>query len=286
MNAPSRPVVRWHGGKWLLAPWIIDHFPKHRCYVEPFGGGGSVLLRKQRSHVEVWNDIDGEIVNLFEVLRSDRAKDLIRAVALTPYARVEFNRAYQPCDDSFERARRMVVRCAMGFGSGSNLENSSGFRSNSNRAGTGPANDWRNLPKGLSEVVDRLRGVVIENKDALDLMGQHDSPTTLHYCDPPYLHSTRDRKDARSRPRHQYSFEYSDDDHGRLIDFLHGVEGMVLISGYRSPLYDDLLADWHRLERDAHTGGERRVEVLWINPLAWDRLTAEHMPLFGETRTG
>src|SRR5690606_19105648 len=117
MTQPRRPVLRWHGGKWLLAPWIIEHFPAHRVYVEPFGGAGSVLMRKPRTYAEIWNDLDGEVVNIFRVLRSPDANRLVDALRLTPFSRQEFTGAYEPSSDPVERARRLVIRSFMGFGS-------------------------------------------------------------------------------------------------------------------------------------------------------------------------
>lgn len=274
---PTRPIMRWHGGKWLLAPWILSHFPEHRCYVEPFGGAGSVLVRKQRSDVEIWNDLDRDVVNLFEVLRSESASRLIDLVRLTPFSRAEFSKAYEPAECSIERARRLVVRCAMGFGGGASREKTSGFRANSSRSGPGPANDWRNYPDALELVVDRLRGVVVENRDALEVMRQHDSPTTLHYVDPPYLPETRDISDTRQKPRHTYSFEYTPDQHDTLLASLRELEGSVILSGYHSPQYDAQLPGWRRRERPAQTSGKSRIEVLWINPQACSLLDArEH----------
>ena len=104
----TRPLVRYHGGKWMLAPWIIAHFPPHRTYVEPFGGGGSVLLRKTRSYAEVYNDLGGEIVNLFRVARA-RGEELARLVELTPFARAEFAESYEPAEDELEEARRLIA---------------------------------------------------------------------------------------------------------------------------------------------------------------------------------
>ena len=195
----ARPLVRYHGGKWMLAPWVIAHFPEHRCYVEPFGGGGSVLLRKPRSYAEVYNDLGGEIVNLFRVARS-RGEELARLVELTPFARTEFAESYEPADDELEQARRTLVRSFMGFGSNS-LHQKSGFRANSNRSGTTPAHDWMNYPDALRMTIQRLRGVVIENRDAMACMLHHDSPQTLHYCDPPYVFSTR--TDAKADYQHE-----------------------------------------------------------------------------------
>jgi DNA adenine methylase len=254
--------LRWHGGKWLLAPWIISHFPRHRVYVEPFGGAASVLMRKPRSYAEVYNDLDRTVVGLFRVLRSDRAEELVRALRLTPFARDEFREAYQSCDDPVEAARRLVVRSFMGFGSNGHSR-CTGFRANSNRSGTTPAHDWDNYPDSLAQVIERLRGVTIENKDAREVMAQHDGPDTLHYIDPPYVFSTR------SDLSKDYAYELSDCEHADLLEFLRGLRGMVVLSGYASPFYDAALADWRRVERAALAdGAKKRIEVLWINPLA------------------
>lgn len=257
--APTRPIVRYHGGKWKLAPWIIEHFPSHKVYLEPFGGAASVLLRKERSYAEVYNDLDGDMVNLFRVAR-DHGDALLQRLRLTPFAREEFASAYEPTDDPVERARRTVVRAFMGFGGAAVTGKSTGFRSNSNRSGTTPAHDWANYPTALSAVIDRLQGVVLENRDAIGLLPTHDGPETLIYVDPPYVASTRDRGT-------DYRHELSDAQHRSLADALHAAEGMVVVSGYPCPLYDnDLYSDWYRVERMAFADGARaRVEVLWLN---------------------
>ena len=258
----SRPVLRWHGGKWLLAPWIMSHFPSHRVYVEPFGGAASVLIRKPRSYAEIYNDLDETVVNLFRVLRSDRAGELRDALALTPFARVEFVEAYGSVLCPVEAARRLIIRSFMGFGSNGH-NRSTGFRSNSNRSGTTPAHDWTNYPDALNAVIERLRGVVIENKDAMAVMATHDAPHTLHYVDPPYVFETR------ADLSKDYAHELTDDDHVRLLAFLRELDGMVILSGYPSPIYDAALPDWKRVERKALAdGAKERTEVLWINPAA------------------
>jgi len=264
-SAPSRPVLRYHGGKWRLAPWIIQHFPPHRVYVEPFGGAASVLMRKPRSYAEVYNDLDGEIVNLFRVLRSDRADELVRLLRLTPFARAEFVLSYERDDDPVEQARRTVVRSFMGFGSNAHNQ-ATGFRSNSNRSHTTPAHDWRNYPDAMETMVERLRGVVIEHRDAREVIAQHDSPETLHYVDPPYPFGTRNRGP-------DYAHEMSDDDHRALADVLRRAQGMVVLSGYACDLYDvELYPDWHRVEKAALADGARkRTEVLWLNEAAASR---------------
>src|SRR3954471_8601570 len=104
MSEPTRPVLRYHVGKWILAPWIISHFPSHRVYTEAFGGAASVLMRKPRSYGEVYNDLDGEIVNLFHVLRGPRAGELIASLRLTPFARIEFEESYETAADPVEQA--------------------------------------------------------------------------------------------------------------------------------------------------------------------------------------
>jgi DNA adenine methylase len=263
ISSPTRPVLRWHGGKWLLAPWIISHFPDHRVYVEPFGGAGSVLMRKPRAYAEIWNDLDDAAVNLFQVLRSSRAVELVEKLRMTPFARAEFNETSGPWpDDAVERARHLVVRSFMGFGSNAHSR-STGFRANSNRSGTTPAHDWTNYPDCLQAVIERLAGVVIENRDAIKVMQTHDGPETLHYVDPPYIWATR----GDDSP--DYVYEMDDAAHAELLRFLGTLEGMVVLSGYPHPMYDAHLTGWQRAERKALADGAReRIEVLWINPAA------------------
>lgn len=266
-----RPLIRYHGGKWKMAFDIIGYFPPHRVYVEPYGGGGSILLRKPRSYAEVYNDLDGEIVNLFRVVR-DRGDDLANLLALTPFSREEYRASFPETEDPIEQARRTVVRSHMGFGSNALARGVvSGFRANSNRSGTTPARDWQNLPQNVANVVERLRGVVIENKDALEVMRAHDGLGTLHYCDPPYVHSTRSglvRPGSGSAVG--YSHEMTDEDHRAFGATARELQGMVLISGYACDLYDqELFPDWQRIPFGAHADGARdRVEVLWLNDAA------------------
>jgi len=254
----------------MLAPWIIEHMPPHRCYVEPFGGGGSVLLRKQRVHSEVYNDIEDTIVNLFRCAR-DHGPELGRLVSLTPFSRVEYENASEPCEDPLEQARRSVIRALQGFGSDSlSGPSKSGFRASSNGSGRTPARDWMNYPAALQRVVERLRGVVIENRPAETVMASHDTPETLHYCDPPYVHSTRSG-------RHGYKHEMTDEEHEGLAAFLKSLKGYVMLSGYPCDLYDWLYAGWRRVERQALADGAKpRTEVLWLSPtipIADDLLT-------------
>lgn len=276
----TRPVLRYHGGKWRLAPWVISHFPPHRVYVEPFGGGGSVLMRKPRAYAEVYGDRWNRVCDVFKVLRDPiMAEDLRRRLILTPFARAEFDAAskgaHEVEDDIVERVRMTIIRSFMGHGSESTRADSkTGFRSNSNRSHTTPAHDWANWPSIVPAFVERLRGVVIENMPADDLMRRHDGAETLHYCDPPYPHSTRTL-------RHSYAYEMSDDDHRAMAATLASLAGMVIVSGYHCPLYDELFGGWRRIETEALADGARkRVEVLWMNEKAVTALDASQLPLF------
>lgn len=265
----TRPALCWHGGKWRLGPWIIGHFPPHRVYVEAFGGAGSVLLRKPRVGAEVYNDLDGEVVNLFRVLRDRRkATELERLLKLTPYAREEMEAAYLPPPSKknvIERARRAVVRGFMSHGAdGFNRKARPGFRGQRSGSGYFHAHDWKNWADALPALVDRLQGVVIENKDALQLIQKIDAPDVLYYLDPPYVPATR-----KIRQRKVYAFEMDDAGHERLAELLQSLKGMVILSGYKSELYERLYSGWAISKCTAY--GEKavqRTEVLWINPAA------------------
>lgn len=268
---PTRPVLRYHGGKWMLGPWIIDHFPDHRIYTEAFGGAASVLIRKPRAAlVEVYNDLDGEIVSLFKLLRDPVTAGKLREVLQsTPFAREEFALSYAPTEDPLEQARRTVVRSFFGFGSDSASGATTGFRANGNRNNAHPARDFANYPAAMEAFTERLKGVVIENRPAVEIILQHDTPETLHYCDPPYTHGSRSSYTVRTGKG--YRHEMSDDDHQRLAEVLHGCTGMVVLSGYHSPLYDQLYGTWEVSERHAIADGGpnapalERTEVLWLN---------------------
>lgn len=287
IQEPTRPLLRYYGGKWRLAPLIVALFPPHRCYVEPYGGAASVLMRKPRSYAEVYNDLDGEIVNLFTVVR-ERGAELLRAVELTPYARAVFEESFLTASDPLEQARRTLVRSFMGFGGNLTRPNRdqtpqrTGFRDDCRRSGKTPADNWRSWPAGLPALIDRLRGVVIESRDALDVMKDHDSPETLHYVDPPYVHSTRGATCGGTV--RGYRHEMSDDDHHALAARLHALAGMVILSGYACDLYEQLFGDWVRIEKRTHADGARdRIEILWMNETAHrarmrDELALEEVP--------
>lgn len=256
----------------MLATWIISLFPEHRCYVEPFGGAGSVLMRKSRSNAEVFNDLDGDVVNVFRVLRDPRsAARLRRQLELTPYSREEFLGSYRRArsDAPIERARRRIVRSAMAFGTTAGKVNRVGFRATPWRSsGSSGTNDWATYPEALVDFTARLRGVLIENRPAIEIIEQQDGPDTLFYVDPPYPQSTRTAIRSPCDRHRAYSHDMTDDEHRALASVLHGVRGFVVLSGYRCDLYDrELYSDWSSVEQKALAdGGVARTEVAWLNP--------------------
>ena len=277
ISAPTRPALRYHGGKWRLAHWIISHFPKHRVYCEPYGGAASVLLRKPRSYSEIYSELDGDICNVFRVLRDPVSAALLRQqLMLTPYSRLEFEQSYTPCDDPIESARRTLVRSYMGFGSAAASAERTGFRANANRNGTTPAHDWANFPDVIPAFTARLSGVVLECRDAIEVIKQQDSPSTLFYVDPPYVHGTRCKGNIRENKG--YRHEMTDDQHCELASVLRSLDGMVVLSGYQHDLYAELYSDWECRRRATHADGARkRTECLWLSPSVTARLDTQSM---------
>jgi DNA adenine methylase len=256
---PKRPVMRYYGGKFRLAPDIVRRMPEHEIYVEPFGGAASVLLCKPRAACEVYNDLDHQVVNVFRMLR-DCPEALLRGLILTPYAREEYELAYEPTRDPIEAARRFIFRSCAGIGSDSS-NRLNGFRVSLNDQKNVTSMAWANLPAEMAHIVERLRGIVIENTPAVSLMDRFDGKSTLWYLDPPYVLKSRKRKDKG------YVHEMTDEDHSVLLQHAKALKGKVIISGYASKLYDHALRGWHR----ETLGGQRdqtndtREEVLWSN---------------------
>lgn len=257
----ARPILRYYGGKFKLAKWIMSHFPQHKIYCEPFSGAASILLSKERSYAEIYNDLDREIVNLFKVVR-DNGPELKSKIENTPFAREELTAAYLPTEDNIEAARRTIIKSLMGFGSNA-IYKHSGFRGCATRSYTIPAHDWRTYPEAaLSKIIERLRGVIIESSPAEYVLTKYDSSDTLFYVDPPYLPETR-------VPGKKYRHEMSISEHKSLLTVLKGLKGKVILSGYASSLYDDSLCDWKRVSCDTFADGALpRTEILWINSAA------------------
>ena len=279
----TAPVIRYHGGKFRLASWVIEHFPPHQVYIEPFGGAAGVLVQKPRSHGEVYNDLDGDIVNLFRVLQcAESRQQLTELLVLTPYAREEFEQAWIYTEEPVERARRTVIRAQMGFGSAGASKGTTGFRIDCYRQYGTAQQLWARFPEQIAAIGKRLAGVLIENRPAIDIMLAHDSHQALHYVDPPYMHDTRVAGAQKGR---YYRHELSDEQHAELLATLNSLEGMVVLSGYASELYEKSLEGWAmnttKARISAGRGGDTRTECLWINPACMAALQQRGLPLEG-----
>ncbi len=260
-----RPALRYHGSKFRIAPWIIEHFPQHTCYVEPFAGGANVILRKQPSQIEVYNDLDGDVVNFFRVLR-EQTSALLRAIELTPYSREELILAFERTDDPLERARRCYIRSWQSWGGNSSQYHTGWRYQHSNNRGKSVVDDWN--ADGWWAAAARLKQVQIECDDAVAVIERYDQASTLFYVDPPYVHKTRSERGAQSR--RAYKHEMTDEQHRALAEVLHKVKGMVVLSGYDSELYRELYSGWDVRCMTVRTQnpGKKAVECLWLSPAA------------------
>lgn len=235
-----KALMKYPGSKWGSADWIISHFPEHHSYLEPFFGSGGVFFNKPRSDIETINDLDGEVVNLFRQIRNDPER-LAREIYFTPYSREAYEMAYQkePENDLEKKAYA--------------------------------AADWCKIPEKIMEAAERLRGVQIENRPAVEVIRKFNFENVLIYCDPPYVLSTRCRK--------QYRHEMTDEDHEVLLETLLQHKGPAIISGYSSPLYEERLKDWYREERINYAqNAQQRREVIWCNQKT--EKTAQQLTLF------
>lgn len=267
MTSIAHPLIRYHGGKFRIADWIISQFPRHKTYVEPFGGGGSVLLCKEPSQIEVYNDIDDEVVNLFRVLRNTQQRQQLEfELYLTPFARSEFYQAYEDTDCPVEKARRMIVRAQMGFGSAGATKGKTGFRMAGGRQKNYELILWDKYPSRLSDFAERLKQVLIENQEASKVINYYDDTDTLFFIDPPYVRSTRAANVSA------YQYEMNDTAHIDLLDQINNVKGNVVLSGYDCDLYNTRLSHWKKLTKNVQAsgkcGGVSRQECLWVNPRA------------------
>lgn len=267
MTTVINPALRYHGAKFRLAPWIMSFFPEHTRYVESFGGAAGVLLQKPRVYAEVYNDLDSAVVNFFTVLRDPvLCQQLIEALVCTPYARAEFEQAWLPTADQVELARRLCIRAQMGFGSAGATKGHTGFRIDTKREYGTAQHLWATYPAAIAAAGQRMSGVLIENRPALDVMQQHDSPSTLHFVDPPYMHETR----VMTGSQRTYKHELTNLDHVELLDGLLELEGFVVLSGYCSTLYRDRLDGWichtTKARISAARGTAIREEMVWLNP--------------------
>lgn len=250
-----KPILRYPGAKHRLAPWICSFIPEHDVYLEPFAGSLAVLFAKNRSHIETINDIDGEIVNFFRILRSNAAA-LSEAIWLTPFSREEYYAAYNETDNPVEQARRFAVKCWMGFGCGNRYCN--GFKTGQQKKSPNPAKAWNNLPETIMLAAERLKGVQIECMPAVELIKRYNTPDVFIYADPPYLPDTRKKC--------LYKHEMDKKEHEKLLAVLACHPGKIMISGYDNRLYNEMLTGWNRVSKNTQAdGGRIRIETLWMN---------------------
>ena len=257
----SNAVIKYPGAKWGVAPWVISHFPEHRSYLEPFFGSGAVLFTKSRSAIETVNDIDGDVVNLFDWIRKDPAR-LAHAIRFTPYARDEYDRAWAAQyteTDNFRRAVNFYIRMMMGHGFRTTGEKVGWKNDVQGREAAYAAKCWAKTPEVIIQAAERLRGVQIENRPAVELIRRFNYQNVLIYADPPYMLGTR-------QDRKQYRHEMTDDDHMELLEAIKAHRGPAIISGYDSDLYNRELKGWYKDGRTSFTQtASKRREILWMN---------------------
>ncbi|WYU49988.1 DNA adenine methylase [Bacillus sp. FSL K6-0047] len=251
-------ILHYPGSKWSMASWIISKFPAHETYLEPFFGSGAVFFNKQPSTVETINDLDGQVVNLFKIIR-DFPDELSRLIEYTPLSRQEYYGSYEQTGDELEDARRFLIRCWQAIGA--KTSDRTGWRSIISANGPKVARDWSALPDKIQRVAKRLKEAQIENQPALKLLERYKRPEVLIYADPPYVLETRTKR--------HYKCEMNHSDHVQLLSALNEHPGPVILSGYAHELYDSHLAEWHReVMTVTAEAGAKREEVLWINPVA------------------
>jgi DNA adenine methylase len=260
-----KAVLKYPGSKWRIVENLVELIPPHHTYLEPYFGSGAVFFRKAPSDIETINDLDYDVVNLFQCIREDSEK-LARLVMATPYSRQMYDDSFKIDlvtemllgGDRFHKACQFLVRCWMGHG----------FRTNGYKVGW--KNDvqgrermyalwnWYRIPEWIIEVAERLRMVQIECSPALELIQRYNYENVFMYLDPPYLLDTRNGK--------QYRHEMTDDDHKKMLKEILASRAKIMISGYASALYNDMLSGWTKKEFQSHAEmGKKRTEVVWMN---------------------
>ncbi len=263
-----RIVFGWYGGKFSHLNWLLPLLPKCHHYCEPFSGSGAVLINRESSPVETYNDIDGDVVNFFRVLR-DRHEELIMAISLTPFSREEYHQAIYGSTHEIsdvERARRFYIKARQtrtGLAQTASLGRWANCKDTSRAGMSGVVSRWLGGVEALDEIALRLLRVQIENRPAIDVIRLYDSQETLFYCDPPYLHATRGDTKA-------YGFEMDEIQHRNFSKVVSECKGMVAVSGYDHPLMNELFKPdrWFKTlgaNRTIHSTKGTRQEALWTN---------------------
>ncbi len=256
----------WYGGKFNHLDWLLPLLPDCHHYCEPFAGSAAVLLNRPPSPVETYNDLDGEVVNFFRVLREQK-EDLLQSIGLTPFSREEFYLSLSTngrAVSNLERARRFFVRARQartGLAQTASLGRWANCKNTSRAGMSGVVSRWLGSVDALPDIALRLLRVQIENRPAIEVIRLYDSAGTLFYCDPPYVHSSRGDSKA-------YEFEMADTEHLELARVLSRSKGKVAISGYRCDLTDEVYKKWRRVDappKQCHSIKKLRQEALWLN---------------------
>ncbi|MGM0215040.1 DNA adenine methylase [Enterococcus sp. AZ109] len=247
-------IFNYPGAKWTLQKKIVPLIPEHTTYVEPFFGSGAVFFNKPVSKIETINDLNGRVINFFEICR-EKPEELARLISLTPLSRHEQQAAYEVSTDPLEDARRFAV---IGWQSiGGVQKHPTGWRSNIATYGSKNTREWSELPERIYQVADRLKFAQIENQDAMQLLSRYNKDGVVAYVDPPYLTSLRSGK--------YYQTELEDERHLELLGILNQFKGQVILSGYENSLYDQKLSDWIKVDFQANAERGTRKEVVWMN---------------------
>lgn len=264
--------MRYLGGKFRIAPWIISFFPRHEVYCEPFGGSASVFMAKEKCRTEVYNDINSDLYNLFVVLRDkDKSVELSRRLYFSPWSREDFYNSYteDDKDDDIEKARKLIVKAYMSCGTTCTRKSRSGFRSTiASDYIFEDAKSWEKYYRYITDFSERLRTVIIENTKAHKVISIYDTDKTLHYIDPPYVLETWSKSDANC-----YKAVLNQEGHIELLKLIKGLKGYVVLSGYESDLYNDLLQDWHKESKATiNQKYKPKKDTIWISPRTWDSI--------------
>lgn len=255
----------YFGGKFNNLDWLLPLLPESHLYIEPFGGSMAVMLNKKPSKIEVYNDLDSEVVNFFKVLRT-QGDELIHNLILTPYSREEFMVACTPSIvkiDNLERARRFYIRIRQGFFGLNKV--SMGTWGYAKSTGSNRVATWCTSVDRLEAVISRIRNLQIENKPALDVIARYNNENCLIYCDPPYVSS------QRTGDGQDYNHEMDMDAHVNLSVALNNNKSKIALSGYNSPLYQKLYKGWFVFNKKTRaSGGYNKIEMarsetVWMN---------------------
>lgn len=269
IKKPRKKLIAfgWYGGKFSHLDWLLPLLPKTKHFCEPFGGSAAVIINREPSPVETYNDLDGEVVNFFKVLR-DKKDELIQKIGLTPFSREEYIQAIRMKGNSnvseLERARLFYIRARQtrtGLAQSASSGRWAHCRLTSRAGMAGAVSRWLGAVDDLSLIAQRLLRVQFENSPAINVIKRYDSPETLFYCDPPYPHESRGDSNA-------YEFEMTDEEHEQLAKVLHAVEGNVALSSYQCSLMTKLYGDWERIDaptKFCHSIKRLRKESLWVN---------------------